>query len=301
MPDKLLKHGLTDSDKIGGLSVFAELLFVRLILATCYAGRCPWSTDWIRTHALPNRPRTRLTEIATALETLRMASLVIRYHGPDGTAYLLIPNHGQRLKRAVRSPWPAPAEGPPDVEGQTFMALPSVAPPEALAAAPPVRPRAKPVVSSVTHFTSLPSSLPWNGEASSRDKPRPHSSAERGFSESDTRPADDCLDEVARLFPRHDVRACLRSARAYVRRQRGEDSEVTVGWFVVHWMPKAAQRKERDMPLPGETAAERAAREADAARFEEASKARIAAIVAGPEPEHGTLDHAIWLEGRKSA
>jgi hypothetical protein len=279
MPDKLLKHGLTDSDRIGALSVFAELLFVRLILATCHAGRCPWSPDWIRTHALPNRPRTRLTEIAAALETLLSANLVTRYHGPDGTAYLLIPNHGQRLRHAVRSPWPAPREGPPDVEGQTFFALPTVAPPEVKASPASGPPRAKPRVSSVTHFTSLPSSV----------------------SESDTRPAEDCLDELARLFPRHDVRACLRAARTYVRRQRGEDSDVTVGWFAVHWLPKAAQRKERDTPLPGETAAVRAARESDAARFEEASKARIAAIVAGPEPERGTLDHAIWLEGRKSA
>jgi hypothetical protein len=277
MPDKLLKHGLTDSDRIGALSVFAELLFVRLILATCHAGRCPWSPDWIRTHALPNRPRTRLTEIAAALDTLLAASLVTRYHGPDGTAYLLIPNHGQRLRHAVRSPWPAPREGPPDVEGQTFMALPTVAPPEPPASPPVVLPRAKPVVSSVTHFTSL-----------------------HTFSESDTRPAEDCLDDLARLFPRHDVRACLRSARAYVRRQRGEDAEVTAGWFAVHWLPKAAQRKEHATP-PGETPAARAAREAEAARFEAASKARIAAIVAGPEPERGSLDHAIWLEGRKSA
>jgi hypothetical protein len=120
MSDKLLKDGLRTSDKIGGVSVFAELLFVRLILATCGHGRCPWNPDWILMHALPNRPRTRPTAIAEALKALLSARLIARYHAPDGTAYVTIPNHGQRFKHAVRSPWPAPPGGPPDAEGQEF-------------------------------------------------------------------------------------------------------------------------------------------------------------------------------------
>jgi hypothetical protein len=291
MPDKLLKHGLTTSPKIGKVPEFAELLFVRLILATCHAGRCPWNPDWIRSHALPNRPRKRLTEIAAALETLRRAHLVARYTGPDGTAYLLIPNHGQRLKHAVRSPWPAPPEGPPDAEGQTFMALPG----NPIAAPPPpsgIGKKPKACVSERTHFTSL---------LSSSEKEGIQGEGEPVGAEQDQRLAADCLAELVARYPRHDVPACLRAATRYVRKARGEDADVSVGWFIVHWMPKAAERKESEPAAPRETPEQRQTREAEAALRLAEQRRRIEAIQAGPEPADGTLEHAIWTEARRTA
>lgn len=207
MPDKLLKDGLRTSAKIGGVPEFAELLFVRLLLATCHLGRCPWSPDWIRTTALSNRPRKRLTEIAAALETLRRAHLVARYTAHDGTAYLLIPNHGQRLKHAVRSPWPAPPAGPADADGQTFMAMPGDFP---IAAQPPPagigkRPKA-----------------PGGGV-----RPPPFSSTS---SESEA----DWLDRLRREWPAVDVAAELREAMR--KKPRGVERD----WFEEHWLPKCS-------------------------------------------------------------
>lgn len=200
MPDKLLKDGLRTSAKIGAVAEFAELLFVRLILATCHAGRCPWNPGWIRSHALPNRPRKRLTEIAAALESLRRARLVTRYTGHDGTAYLLIPNHGQRLRHAVRSPWPAPPEGPPDADGQTFMGF---------SEDPPDRKKPKALGGGAPAFSSPPSS---------------------GFEKRKKETEADWLARLAREWPDVDVRAELREA------QRKKPRGVERRWFEEHWL-----------------------------------------------------------------
>ena len=275
MSDKLLKDGLRTSEKIGGVSIFAELLFVRLLLATCGHGRCPWSPDWILTHALPNRPRTRPTAIAEALQALLSAQLIARYHAPDGTAYLTIPNHGQRFKHAIRSPWPAPPGGLPDAAGQTFMALPG---------SPPEPDRKKPKAPCVSepppHFTSLLSSSGKSG----KEGP--------GGAAPDLRPAVDCLAELAPRWPEHDLRACLRAARHYVRRERGEEAEVTVTWFEQHWLPRAPKRRQPAAVAPVPAAP--VAPAPDAA----AEAQRLAALAAAPEPERGTLEHALWTEAR---
>lgn len=209
MPDKLLKDGLRTSARIGALPEFAELLFIRLLIATCHAGRCPWNPDWIAMHALPNRPRKRLAEIAAALETLRRAHLVTRYTGPDGTAYLLIPNHGQRLSYRVRSPWPEPPGGPPDAEGQTFMALPG-SPPQAAE-----RPKA----------AGARAALPFSSTSS--------------FSE--TAPAKreteaEWHHRLAGQFPGVDLDEELREARK-VKGRRLER-----GWFETQWLPRCTER-----------------------------------------------------------
>lgn len=221
MSDKLLKDGLRDSAKVGAVSLFAELLFIRLILATCPLGRCPWCPDWIRTHALPNRPRTRLTEIAAALETLLSASLVTRYHGPDGTAYLLIPNHGQRFKHAVRSPWPAPPKGPPDVEGQTFMALPTVAPPAAV--------RKKPKAPGERVLPPLFSS----NSSDLKGPAEPEESFEQW------------VGRLEREWPRINVKKEINTAL----RKRKEFDRI---WFERHWLPGCSEKVgTADLSSPG--------------------------------------------------
>lgn len=208
MPDKLLKSGLLDSAKIGAVPEFAELLFVRLILATCHAGRCPWDPEWIRTHALQNRPRKRLTEIAAALETLRRAHLVTRYTGHDCTPYLLIPNHGQRLKHAVRSPWPPPPDGPPDTDGQTFMALPG-SPPPLIAKEPKAGRAGRPPLFSSTSDSEAPAA--------------PETEAA-------------WLGRLAREWPGLDIADELREAR----RKKGRRLERV--WFEREWLPRCSER-----------------------------------------------------------
>lgn len=209
MPDKLIKDGLRTSAKIGGVSEFAELLFVRLLLATCHLGRCPWDPDWIRTHALPNRPRKRLTEIAAALETLRRAHLVARYTAPDGTACLLIPNHGQRLKHAVRSPWPAPPGGAPDADGQIFMAIPGAPPP-----APPA---------------------PSAGIGKKPKAPGGGVSPPL-FSSTSSESESDWLARLRREWPQVDVAAELREAMR--KKPRGVERQ----WFEREWLARCSEK-----------------------------------------------------------
>jgi hypothetical protein len=240
MSDKLLKDGLRTSDKIGGVSVFAELLFVRLLLATCGLGRCPWNPDWILTHALPNRPRTRPTAIAEALQALLSARLVARYHAPDGTAYLTIPNHGQRFKHAIRSPWPAPPPGPPDVEGQTFMGFPGYkeeekrrgeGAPSAPDTAPSPKPLAMPSRAVASRAHATPSQPPRHGPTAADEPPR-----RRGDSSwaGSGRQQESDLEWIARLtaaWPGVDIETQLAKAH---KKRRGD---VERGWFESVWLP----------------------------------------------------------------
>lgn len=197
MTGKLLKVGLCSSEKIGGVSVFAEHIFVRLLLATCPLGRCPWDPDWIRTHALPNRPRTRPTAIAEALDALLSARLIARYHAPDGTPYLLIPNHGQRFKFAVRSPWPAPPDDPPAESTEEDLKRRGEGAPKARDTSPtPSVPTALPIASTL----QVESDAEW-------------------------------LDRVQREWPDVDVSAQLSKAH---QKRRGD---VERGWFEKSWLP----------------------------------------------------------------
>lgn len=114
----------------------------------------------------------------------------------------------------------------------------------------------------------------------------------------DSRLASNHTEEIAALFPRHDVTACLRRAERHVRKQRGPDAEVTLGWFVTHWMPREPEARQRAQqaaqphePEPELTPEQIAEREA-------AFRARWVDV---PEPEKGTLAHDIWTEARRPA
>lgn len=115
----------------------------------------------------------------------------------------------------------------------------------------------------------------------------------------DSRLAKDHKAEIARLFPKHDFDACLRRAQRHVRKQRGNDAEVTLGWFVAHWMPREPEARSRtpepslstSRPEPEPTLEQIAQREAE-------FRARFVDI---PEPPLDTFEHALWSEARRSA
>lgn len=46
------------------------------------------------------------------------------------------------------------------------------------------------------------------------------------------------LQDLRKRWPCHDLEACLRGAKKYVRETRGPEGVVTVEWFNKHWMPK---------------------------------------------------------------
>lgn len=115
----------------------------------------------------------------------------------------------------------------------------------------------------------------------------------------DSRFASDHKAEIAALFPRHDITACLRRAERHVRKQRGPDAEVTLGWFVTHWMPREpearsqpTERTASQQPTEPTLSAE------EIARREAEFRARYVDV---PEPEKGTFEHAIWTEARRTA
>lgn len=58
--------------------------------------------------------------------------------------------------------------------------------------------------------------------------------------------AEDCLPELMRLWPEHDVRAALRGALRYVRAERGAEARVEFEWFNDHWMPNEPKDRARE-------------------------------------------------------
>ena len=53
------------------------------------------------------------------------------------------------------------------------------------------------------------------------------------------------LQDLRKRWPCHDLEACLRGAKKYVRETRGPEGVVTVEWFNKHWMPNEAQDRRR--------------------------------------------------------
>lgn len=209
MPDRLIREGIKTSARIGRVSERAEMLFVRLLVTVCPYGRYHAEPELVKQGALPNRPRIRTADVSAALDELERSGLISRWTVPDGAAYLVIPKFGQRLKFKGRSPYPAPPHVP-DTPGQEVIAF-------------------------------------------AEDEPPPNQKKRREESVArearDTRHAENCLDELRKRWPRHDVDACLRRAKLYVGKQRGAGAIVTVTWFESHWMPNEAEADhETDAP-----------------------------------------------------
>jgi len=111
----------------------------------------------------------------------------------------------------------------------------------------------------------------------------------------DLRLAENHAADLASKFPAHDIPACIRRAKDYVRKKRGSDSRVTVAWFVEHWMPNEPEASisrpsaapKIDAPAPPTAA------EVDAFRQH---------WLAQPEPaDANSFEHALWLEARQGA
>lgn len=123
MPERMLREGLRASRRIGAVSEGAECLFTRLILSVCDHGRFHADPHLVKAAAMPNRPRLRTSDIASRLDELEKAGLIVRYDAPPGTPLLTIPRFGQRLKYRRASPFPAPPGKPPDPPGQQHLPL----------------------------------------------------------------------------------------------------------------------------------------------------------------------------------
>ncbi len=215
--DKMVKAGLLDSARIGGVSEFAELLFVRMILCACPLGRLRADPAAVKRDALPNRSRKRTTDVASAIEDLVRAGLIARYNAPSGEALLVIPRFGQRYKFKVRSPFPAPPGGPPDAEGQEVMPWAGeLAGPVAEAElAPPPEKRSKVEVCSARARRTPPAAT--------------HSH------ESDSV----WLSRLTAAYPTVNIEAELKLAARYVKQKRGDSAQLTRKFFE-GWLTRCA-------------------------------------------------------------
>lgn len=118
MPNRIIREGLITSERIGRVSIHAEMVFVRLILSACPRGRFHADPSTVKQLALTNRSRFRQSDLITALDELERAGLIVRYSAPSGSALLQIPRYGQRLKYR-RSKFPPPPGEPPDQDADT--------------------------------------------------------------------------------------------------------------------------------------------------------------------------------------
>lgn len=265
--------------EVAKLRVHLQVLFLRLFFTTDGAGRFVADAAEIRACLYAHElQQVSQREVESRMQELHRARLIKLYtEGNVGYGKVADRFWRQRDKlRKVVHPDETKTDGGPGLFDEPL--------PDEHPSAPP----------------SPPSSVRKKPKASGVCEPPPLTSLHVSSILGDTRLASECLAELAPAYPRHDLRACLREAERYVRKQRGPEAEVTAGWFAVHWMPFAAESR-REPPPPKETAEQRQARETEQARFAAESRARIEAITAGPEPERGTLAHAIWLEGRKTA
>lgn len=123
MPDRMLRDGWKTSQRIGAISEGAETLLVRLILSACNLSRYHADPQILKGTAYTNRPRIRTSDIASRLEELEKAGLIVRYIAPDGTPLLEIPRFGQTLKYGLKSPFAARPGGAADAPGQTLLGI----------------------------------------------------------------------------------------------------------------------------------------------------------------------------------
>lgn len=111
MPNRLLKEGIVDSDKINGLSAEAEVTFYRLLVVSDDLGRMDARTAIVRARCFPLKESSNLlTKIEIWLEELAKAGLIVRYQ-VDGAPYLAIVNWDQRVRSNGK--YPAPPDTPP--------------------------------------------------------------------------------------------------------------------------------------------------------------------------------------------
>lgn len=117
MPNRLLKEGIVDSDKINCLSSEAEVTFYRLLVVSDDLGRMDARTAIVRARCFPLKESSNLlSKIEIWLEELAKAGLIVRYV-VDGSPYLAIANWDQRVRSSGKYPAP-PDNAPPSVDGQ---------------------------------------------------------------------------------------------------------------------------------------------------------------------------------------
>jgi hypothetical protein len=114
MPNRILRSGFLDSDKVNSISDAAQNFFVRLILVADDFGRFDARPEVLRSSCYPLSDIC-LTTVSQLLAKNIQAGLVLSY-SILGKNYLLIPSFNQRLRK-MKSRFPEPPE---DIENNTI-------------------------------------------------------------------------------------------------------------------------------------------------------------------------------------
>jgi hypothetical protein len=110
MPNRVIRDGYVESERVNRLSPHAECFFFRLMLKADDFGRFNAHTGLLRAHLYPLKLETiREADISRWLTEVEKAGLIALYEGPGGKRYLVIPNFDQRV-RAEKSKFPDPPD-----------------------------------------------------------------------------------------------------------------------------------------------------------------------------------------------
>lgn len=116
MPNRIIREGWIDSERIESLGPHAETFFLRLCLKADDFGRFTANPQLLKSALYPLREDIRHADIACNLATAERAGLVRTYE-VSSKRYLVIPDFRQR-SRASSSKYPAPPDTGPPRDGQ---------------------------------------------------------------------------------------------------------------------------------------------------------------------------------------
>jgi hypothetical protein len=109
MPNRIIREGWIDSERISRLSAAEECFFLRLCLKADDFGRYTANLKLLKSALYPLRDDVRDTDIARNLAAAQETGL-IRCYEVEGKRYLVIPDFRQR-NRASTSKFPDPSNG----------------------------------------------------------------------------------------------------------------------------------------------------------------------------------------------
>ena len=120
MPNRLLKEGIVDSDKIDRLTPEAEVFFYRLLVVADDLGRMDARPAILRARCFPLKESLSSEEIAGWTQELWDSGLIGRYDF-DGKPYIEILEWEQRVRSSGK--YPLPDDGQLSVNCQTVGGL----------------------------------------------------------------------------------------------------------------------------------------------------------------------------------
>lgn len=108
MPNRLLKEGITDSEKINSLDWAEEVFFYRLLVVSDDFGRFDARPAILRARCFPLKESLKNAQIEVWLKSLQAADLLHRYQ-VGSEVFAEIANWEQRVR--TKGKYPAPSEG----------------------------------------------------------------------------------------------------------------------------------------------------------------------------------------------